>query len=103
MSEGRGRRRTAEIVQIGLLAGLSIFLIAKAVSWLANIELVGTLISSADHSIYAAAAQRIWAGGPIYPAWELSGPFQADARPELYPPTTIFWLVLPLSLLPALG
>jgi hypothetical protein len=45
-------------------------------------------------------AHRILAGGPVYQQFQITGPYQMTDRPELYPPTTIFGLFLPLSLLP---
>lgn len=58
------------------------------------------LFTEADHAIYMAQAHRIISGGPLYPNWELAGPFVPVQLPELYPPPTVYGLFIPMSVLP---
>lgn len=88
--------RAATIVMGGLLG----LVVLRAVSYAAQPAAVAALVTNADHHIYMEAAARIRAGGPLYPAWQLAGPYGLGARPELYPPPTILLLVVPMSYLP---
>src|SRR3954453_19952651 len=92
--------RTQRMVIRAVTIGLAVYLIAKGVAWAANVDLVAGLVGYADHSIYMSAADRIWAGGPMYPDWELRGPFAPSDQPELYPPLAVLILFLPMSRLP---
>jgi hypothetical protein len=74
--------------------------VLRAVSYAQQPEAVAALISNADHHLYMEAAARIRAGGPLYPEWQLTGPYGLDSRPELYPPPTILLFVVPMSYLP---
>lgn len=53
-----------------------------------------------DFELYRDAASRFLAGGPFYPAWQLAGPYGAEALPILYPPQ-ILALLEPFTVLPA--
>lgn len=78
--------------------GLALFLVGRAVTW--NWTGALELAAKTDHRIYMAAADRIIAGGPMYPEWQLSGPYTLEQEPELYPPPTLLFLIVPLSVLP---
>ena len=58
------------------------------------------IVTSTDAQLYRDAGHRILAGGPIYPAFQLAGPYGMDQRPELYPPPTMLLVVAPMSALP---
>lgn len=75
--------------------------VARLVVWLRDWPSVVALMTDADHEIYYQAALRIRAGGPVYPAFQLAGPYSVVQLPELYPPTTVFGLIVPMSYLPA--
>lgn len=87
---------------LGIVGGLLAFEIVKAISWLCDWPRVVDLMTNADHEIYYRAALRIRAGGPVYPPFELAGPYTVNQLPELYPPSTIFGLIVPMSYLPAI-
>lgn len=72
----------------------------RASFWLAHWPGVVALAQHADHAIYMVQAHRVLAGGPPYPAWELSGPFYPARGPEVYPPLTVYGLLVPMSLVP---
>jgi hypothetical protein len=90
-------RRPALLVIIGSLAVLTVL---RAISYASQPDAVLALITNADHRIYMDAAQRIRTGGPLYPAFQLAGPYDMSLRPELYPPPTLLFLVVPMSYLP---
>lgn len=93
-------RHIGRPVALGLLGGLLAAQLVKAVSWLADWPRVWDLLTKADHAIYLSAAERIRSGGPVYQGWQLAGPYGIEAAPELYPPTTVFGLIVPMSYLP---
>lgn len=90
-------KRGPLIVGTGLLG----VMLVRALYWMSDWSSVVALITQADHAIYMRQAARILGGGPVYPAWELAGPFGPDQLPEVYPPLTVFGLIVPLSFLPA--
>jgi hypothetical protein len=85
-----------------LVGGLLLYGALRAIAWVRDWPRVVDLFTKADHAIYMAQAHRILAGGPLYPSWELAGPFVAVQLPELYPPPTVYGLFVPMSLLPDL-
>ncbi len=94
-----GRRLTwtlPVIISFGLVA----YMIAKAISWAFQWPALYALITEADHAIYMRQAERVLAGGSLYPAWQLAGPYHLNQLPEMYPPPTVYGLIVPLSLLP---
>jgi hypothetical protein len=95
-SQGRKPR----VVLLAIVVGLIVFQLIRAGIWIVHSDEVLLLINWADHHIYMEAAARIRAGGPVYPAWQLAGPYDLDQRPELYPPPTVLLLIVPMSYLP---
>jgi len=84
-----------------IVGALLVYLLAQALFYL--IDPNGrAIIESTDAQLYRAAGQRIIAGGPIYPAFQLAGPYSMDQRPELYPPPTVLLIITPMSFLPAI-
>ena len=83
-----------------LIGCLVLYGVVRGVYWLDHWNGVVALAAHADHAIYMVQAHRILAGGPLYPAWELSGPFYPGQGPEVYPPPTVYGLIVPMSLLP---
>ena len=83
-----------------LIGCLVLFGVVRGVYWFDHWDGVVALAAHADHAIYMAQAHRVLAGGPLYPAWELSGPFYPGQGPEVYPPLTVYGLIVPMSLLP---
>jgi hypothetical protein len=73
---------------------------ARAVLWAMDWPAVWALLTRADHAIYLEQARRVLAGGPLYPAFELAGPFRPEQLPEVYPPVTVWGLFVPFALLP---
>jgi hypothetical protein len=102
VSRGTLRSRWVRPIAFGIVGGLATFQVIKAVSWLRDWPHVVDLITKADHEIYYQAALRIRAGGPVYPAFELAGPYHLNQLPELYPPPTLYGLIVPMSFLPAI-
>ncbi len=90
-------RRVVSRTWLGSLVAYGVF---RAAVWLMDWPHVLDLVTKADHSIYMGQAQRVLTGGPLYPAWELAGPFVPAQLPELYPPFTVYGLLVPMSLLP---
>lgn len=86
---------------VGLVGGLVVYQIVKAIAWAMDPAGVSNLTTNADHEIYYQAALRIREGGPVYPPFQLEGPYTVHQLPELYPPPTIFGLIVPMSFLPA--
>lgn len=84
------------VIALGLLG----YMVAKAVLWLTDFSAVVDLLTKADHAIYMAQADRILSGGPLYNPWQLAGPYTLAQLPELYPPQTVYGLIMPMSLLP---
>lgn len=87
-----GRR----LVLLGLIGGSVVYLLAKiALAATSPIASWGS-----DYDWVMGQAHRILSGGEWYPAWEKAGPFvHGDAVwADLYPPTTVLFLFLPLSL-----
>jgi hypothetical protein len=95
-----GRSTMTHRVLVGVAAGLAAYQVAKGILWATQLDLVVDLVTGADHAIYMAAADRIRAGGPLYPAHQLAGPYVLASLPELYPPMTIIGLIVPMSFLP---
>lgn len=60
------------------------------------------LVGDTDHLIYRFQAERFLAGGPMYRAWQTDAPYELTQVPvpELYPPPTVLFLIVPMSLLP---
>jgi hypothetical protein len=85
---------------IGLAGGLLVYLIAKLALTAVDPN-TPVIIDGTDAQLYRDAGHRIMAGGPLYPAFQLAGPYTMDQRPELYPPPTMYLLVAPMSALPA--
>jgi hypothetical protein len=85
---------------VGIVAGLAAYQVAKGALWLTQLDAVAALVTYADHAIYMEAADRIRAGGPLYPAYQLAGPYTLSTLPELYPPPTVLGLIVPMSFLP---
>lgn len=83
-----------------LALGLGAYLVAKGALWLTQWPKIVALATHADHSIYMAQALRVREGGPLYMDWQLVGPYVAAQRPELYPPQTVYGLLVPMSYLP---
>jgi hypothetical protein len=88
------------MLPIAVGGGLIAYMVAKAVTWIQVWPDIRAMILYADHAIYMRQADRILHGGPLYPAWELSGPFTLEQLPELYPPPTVYGLFIPMSFLP---
>ncbi len=88
------------VIARGIIGGLLVYGVGRAVYWVADWPRVVALFTQADHAIYMAQAHRVLAGGPLYPAWELSGPFLPNQLPQVYPPLTVYGLIVPMSLLP---
>jgi hypothetical protein len=91
----------SRILGRSLIGGLILYGVFRAISWAQDWTHVVALFTQADHAIYMGQAQRVLAGGPLYPAYELAGPFVPTQLPELYPPTTVYGLFVPMSLLPS--
>lgn len=89
------------LVLLSVVGGLAAYQLVKAIVWLMDPAAVSALTTNADHEIYYQAALRIRDGGPVYPAFQLAGPYTVHQLPELYPPTTVFGLIVPMSFLPA--
>lgn len=86
---------------IGVVGGLAVYQLVKALMWAMDPGGVADLVTGADHEIYYQAALRIRDGGPVYPPFQLAGPYGPESLPELYPPTTVWGLIVPMSFLPA--
>jgi len=84
-----------------VVAGLGAYQVVKAAMWIRAWPSVVALFTNADHEIYYQAALRIRAGGPVYPEFQLAGPYSVMQLPELYPPPTVLGLFVPMSFLPA--
>jgi hypothetical protein len=97
---GAGGSTLTHRVLVGVVVGLAAYQVAKAILWATQLDLVVDLVTGADHAIYMAAADRIRAGGPLYPAYQLAGPYVLASLPELYPPMTVMGLIVPMSFLP---
>lgn len=91
---------SSRLLSRGLIGGILAYGLIRAYLWLQDWPHVVALFTSADHAIYMAQAHRVLAGGPLYPAYELAGPFVAAQLPQLYPPPTVYGLFVPMSLLP---
>ena len=85
---------------LALLGGLTVYDAIRVIDWAASWPHVVGIFTPFDNTIYMAQAHRVLAGGSLYPAWELAGPFTAAQSPQLYPPLTVYGLFVPLSLLP---
>jgi hypothetical protein len=96
-----GLERWYRPATLAIVGGLLVFLAFRAYVYATHWDQVIALVNSADHRIYMAAAERIRSGGPMYPTWQLAGPFTLSQEPELYPPPTVLLLIVPMSLLPA--
>ncbi len=94
------RHRLSFVVVRAMGGGLLAYGVLRAIAWAQDWPHVVDLFTNADHAIYMAQAHRILGGGPLYPSWELSGPFVPAQLPELYPPPTVYGLFVPMSLLP---
>src|SRR5688500_12394983 len=95
-----GTTKTPALIGAGVVFGLIVFLVGRALTW--DWAGAAALTANADHRIYMDAAERIRSGGPLYPAWQLAGPYTLDQTPELYPPPTLLGLIVPMSFLPAI-
>lgn len=93
-----GLERVGLRVLVGSLLAL---VVLRAISYAMQPDAVMSLLTNADHRIYMDAAERIRAGGPLYPAYQLAGAYGLDRMPELYPPPTLLLLIVPMSYLPA--
>ncbi len=100
LHSGADRVGFSRVVLIGLAGGLAVYLAARVVLYIVDPQ-TSVIISSTDAHLYREAGQRILAGGPIYPAFELAGPYSMAQQPELYPPPTMLLLVAPMAALPA--
>lgn len=96
----RLRSETRRLLSRGLIGGILAYGAIRAWLWIQDWAHVVALFTSADHSIYMAQAHRVLAGGPLYPAYELAGPFVPEQLPQLYPPPTVYGLFVPMSLVP---
>jgi hypothetical protein len=96
----RMRLDAGRIVKIALAGGLLVYLALRVVTLAADPYTAG-LVNDTDARLYRDAGHRILAGGPVYPAFQLAGPYVMTQRPELYPPPTMLLLVAPMSALPA--
>jgi hypothetical protein len=100
-----GIGQTAYFVKAVVAGSLAVYLVGKLA--LAAVDpQTPIIIGETDAWLYREAGHRILAGGPVYPAFQLEGPYSLDAptidrRPELYPPPTMLLLVAPMSALPA--
>lgn len=90
----------SRVLSRSLIGGLLLYGVLRAISWAQDWTHVVALITQADHAIYMAQAHRVLSGGPLYPAFELAGPFVPSQLPELYPPATVYGLFVPMSVLP---
>lgn len=91
---------------MALAGGLLVYMGVKAVAYLFQWDAMMTLLYHSDHELYMLQAQRVLDGGPLYQPFQLAGPYGAYANgletwPELYPPTAVYLLFVPMSLLPA--
>jgi len=95
--------RLGRAMAIGVIGGLAITLVIKLAIIAVDPQTPAILANpaQADGALYRAAGQRILSGGPVYPAFELGGPYTLAMRPELYPPPTLLFLVAPMAALPA--
>ncbi len=96
----REHAQTSRLLSRGLIGGILAYGVTRAYLWIQDWSHVVALFTQADHSIYMAQAHRVLAGGPLYPAFELAGPFVPAQLPQLYPPPTVYGLFVPMSLLP---
>lgn len=99
------RKRSADtlpphVVLVASLVVLIAYTLAKGLLWALNWPKVRDLVMLADHAIYMNQAHRILSGGPLYNPWQLAGPYDLSRLPELYPPITVYGLIIPMSLLP---
>lgn len=88
------------VLPLALAGGLAVYLVMKIVLTIGDPQ-TAAIIDRTDAELYRNAGQRILAGGPLYPAFELAGPYTTLDHPELYPPPTMLLLVAPMSALPA--
>ncbi len=95
--------RMVRLVMVALIGGLTVTLLLKVALIAADPQTPAILGNPAqsDAALYRAAGERILAGGPVYPAFEVDGPYTLAMRPELYPPPTMLLLVAPMAALPA--
>jgi hypothetical protein len=87
-------------IPLSVSVGLIVYMVVKAISWIDQWPSTFRLLTQSDHAIYMRQADRILAGGPLYPPWQLAGPYGLHQLPELYPPPAVYGLIVPLSLLP---
>jgi hypothetical protein len=87
------------LVAFGLLGGIAVYAVFRLVGYATHWEDVVRVTQTMDHRLYVEAGRRWLEGGPMYPAWELAGPFTLDQMPELYPPAAVPLFAL-FSLLP---
>lgn len=92
--------RAGAFVPRAIFAGLMTYMTVKGVLWMMDFGAVVDLLTKADHAIYMRQAERVLAGGPLYNPWQLAGPYTLAQLPELYPPQTVYGLIVPMSLLP---
>jgi hypothetical protein len=87
----------SRLLALGILGGILVYGLIRFWIFLQP----GSVIAS-DHDFVMAQAARILAGGPVYQTWELTNPIYPQTWADLYPPTTVFLLFIPMSLLPAI-
>lgn len=76
-----------------------LLLIAPIVELFQAVDRIGTILGP-DRMLYLDATSRWLSGGPFYPDYELSGPFENTDHDVLYPPNAIL-LFAPFTILPA--
>lgn len=82
---------------IALIGGILAYAIMRAYLYVVTPSEVWGM----DHAWVMGQASRVLSGGPVYAASELAGPIVNGTMADLYPPTTVFLLFVPLSFLPA--
>lgn len=96
------RRNPMELFWVVLLGVGMLGLLWRAYVYATHWDDVLVLLRDTDHLIYKLQAERLLAGGPMYRAWQTEAPYELlqVPVPELYPPPTVLFLIVPMSLLP---
>lgn len=92
--------RVRRVIEAALVGGLVLYLAVWFVRAVGDPN-TAHIVNHTDADLYRSAGQRILAGGPVYPVFELAGTYTMAQHPELYPPTTMLLLVAPMAALPA--
>jgi hypothetical protein len=95
-----GRLRVAMSVVIAIVIAV-LLLVSVAELWVMVHNPSIIAMAGNDYDLYMGATRRWLAGGAFYPAWQLAGPYTADAWPILYPPVALV-LFVPFTVLPTI-